>query len=87
MSRITAEERKRFHNYLDEAIDKLNSPKNIKKEHWSNLSTHTLFDLFKNENYELDDAIDFESNENIIDECYDNINFPLFIIDNLRRNK
>ena len=38
MARITDEERKRFHQIVDDSLDKLNHPKNIDKVHWCNLS-------------------------------------------------
>ena len=89
MSRITEAERKRFHNYLDESIDKLNSPKNVNKEHWSGHGIEYLCQRQHDEYIELEKSIylDPVTQKNIESECYDNMNFPLFIIDNVRGNK
>ena len=99
MARITDEERKRFHEYVDSALDKLDSPKNIKKNHWKHLSIKYLAKRLYQEYLELWDAIKIwfssdpeapkhdELKKDVESECYDNINFLLFIIDNLRNEK
>jgi len=87
MPRITPEERARFHAILDKSIDKMNRPKNAEKQHWSNQPTIGLLKHLREENHELVKAFFYESDEAIIDECYDNINLPLMIIDNLQGNK
>lgn len=84
MARITDEERARFHKYLDAAIDKLNSPKNCQKPHWSTQSTKSLLVHFNEETKELNEAIDYEDPYEIIDESNDVINIALMIIDNNR---
>ena len=42
MPRITKEERFRFHEILDNSIDKTNSPKNSDKIHWSKVYIRDL---------------------------------------------
>jgi len=83
MPRITAAERKRFHTILDASIDKLNSPKNCKKFHWSKADNNSLMDHLCKENNELLYALNYETDEEAIMEGYDNINLPMMIIDNL----
>lgn len=88
MNRITEAERIRFHKILDDSIDKLNSPKNTGKRHWSEIEIYELAALQNNECRELIGAVITQKGQNDIEsECFDNINFPLFIIDNLRGNK
>ena len=53
MSRITKAERERFRKIFDKSIDKLNSLKNCKKEHWSKVSTGALLEHLIDENKEL----------------------------------
>ncbi len=86
MPKITEEERQRFHKILDNSIDKLNSEKNIKKVHWKHCSIKYLIHRKIEEKKELKEALikDF-GDIKIKSECYDNINFNLFIIDNLNR--
>lgn len=50
MNRITPEERERFHKILDDSIDKMNSPKNTGKDHWSELSREELRKMVNIEN-------------------------------------
>jgi len=92
MQRITGAERKRFHKILDDSLDKLNSPKNRNKKHWKYSEITELALRQKQECKELLDEVFrdkfvHENKSNIESEGYDNINFPLFIIDNLRGNK
>jgi len=89
MSRITEAERKRFHKILDDSIDKLNSSKNIDKEHWSNLPIPILQKSINVENAELELVVNCHPDKetDIIDEGYDIINYSLFLIDNLRSNR
>ena len=85
--RVSLQEKERLSDIAGEAIEKLNSPKNSVKSHWS---SHDLFYLQKrlqDEQWELDDAISRMKVSEITDECYDNINFCLMIIDNLKGNK
>jgi len=87
MNRITEAERKRFHKILDDSIDKLDSPKNSEKTHWSEIGIHELTAFQNGECIELIGAVTLQKpQKNIESECFDNINFPLFIIDNLRGN-
>ena len=86
MDRITDSERERFHNYLDEAIDKLNSPKNANKMHWSTQTVQHLQKQINIENAELECAVDMcYLVRDIESESFDLINLNLMIIDNLRR--
>lgn len=92
MERVTPEERARFHKILDESIDKMNSPKNAKKNHWSYLRIKTLQKMVNVENSELDLAlesvINYYKEKRIIEsENFDLINLNIMIIDNLRGNK
>lgn len=86
MARITEEEKARFHEILDDSIEKLNSHKNVSKSHWKHLSINFLKKRKLEEKEELKEALekDFGDNE-IKSECYDIINFGLFIVDNLNR--
>lgn len=84
MARITDEERARFHKYLDCSIDKMNSPKNCQKPHWSTQFVEDLFDHLEKEVRELGFEVKMYSNdEKIIDESDDVINIAMMIIDNL----
>jgi hypothetical protein len=86
MPKITEEERQRFHQILDDSIDKLNSEKNIKKVHWKHCSIQYLKNRKIQEKKELREALIKKFGDiKIKSECYDNINFNLFIIDNLNR--
>jgi len=97
MGRITEEERIRFHKILDESIDKMNSPKNSEKCHWSVLNTFVLQKMINTENAELDLAVtewSFESisqnpeyKNHIESENFDLVNLNLMMVDNLRGNK
>ena len=85
--RITKEERSRFHKIVDDSINKMNSPKNADKEHWSLLSTNKLERMINVESSELSLAISDFNTDSVETECFDIINCSLFIADNLRGNK
>lgn len=89
MPRITPAERERFHKILDDSIDKMDNPKNAGKEHWSLLDIEHLTLRQNDECNELKAEVfgNIPEPEKIESECYDNINFPMFIIDNLRENR
>ena len=89
MQRITEAERKRFHKIVDDCIDKLNSTKNSKKEHWSKITIPKLQKYINVENAELDcTMVDFPYYlSNVENEVFDIINYSLFIIDNIRCNR
>lgn len=92
MDRVTEEERARFHKIVDDSIDKMNSPKNSVKIHWSKHNIKHLQKMQMVESHELDLSVYESFNEEytispIESECYDCINIPLMIIDNLRGNK
>jgi len=82
--RITPEERKRFHKILDDSIDKMNSPKNAGKGHWSLLSNEELQKMINIENAELDLAVCL--NRYIETENFDLINYNMMMVDNMRGN-
>ena len=86
--RITEAERKRFHDYLDLSIDKMNNSKNSQKDHWE---THSIGYLQKHinvENAELDMAVNCNlKHADIESECYDLINLSLMLIDNLKTHE
>jgi len=82
--RITPEERKRFHKILDDSIDKMNSPKNARKVHWSLLSNEELQKMINIENAELDLAVCL--NRYIETENFDLINYNMMMVDNMRGN-
>ena len=84
--RITEAERKRFHKILDDSIDKMNSPKNKDKQHWSLLSKWDLQKMINVENAELELAVYYVGGD-VETENKDLINFNLMMIDNLRGNK
>ena len=88
MNRITEAERERFHNILDDSIDKLDSPKNSKKTHWKHCSIFYLKKRGREEKQELKESLEYNLvDTEILSECYDNINFSLMIADNLSRKK
>jgi hypothetical protein len=87
MPRVTNEERKRFHDFVDEAIDKINLPKNEKKAHWGCLENRELVDLLTTETFELRHAVFYPHHGDIKDECKDVINFALMISDNAVKGK
>ena len=82
--RITSEERKRFHKILDDSIDKMNSPKNAGKVHWSLLNNEELQKMINIENAELDLAVCL--NRYIETENFDLINYNMMMVDNMRGN-
>lgn len=87
MPRVAADERARFHKYLDAAIDKMNRPKNASKEHWSKLCDEYLSDKLIIEAHELKCAVKFEGDMEENEESYDVINYAMMIIDNNSGNK
>ena len=82
MPRITENERKVFHDFLDTAIDKMNSPKNCEKAHWHCMSKKELVDLLIVEVFELNHAVNWLGNKRILEECKDVHNFTAMIADN-----
>jgi len=83
-TRITEIERKELHELLDISLEKLNTPKNIKKVHWSKLSILQLQKMLMVESFELDLAVC--NNYGIESECDDIINIALFIKHNLSKH-
>ena len=83
MPRITEEERKRFHQYLDECIDKMNRPKNAKKQHWSGQRITTLHAMTVVEIAELQVALLEASPVGLAEECMDIVNMTMMIMDNV----
>jgi len=87
MPQVTEEERKRFHIILDDSIDKMNNPKNEKKEHWQNLTIQKIQKMVNVENAELESAVyDWNLPAEVETESFDMINLNLMIIDNMRGN-
>jgi phosphoribosyl-ATP pyrophosphohydrolase len=82
MPRITHEERDRLMTFSYRAIDKLNTPKNQAKGHWSASGIDYLFSRLLEESQELKGAIKTGRPDAIINECKDVINFALMIWDN-----
>lgn len=88
LNRITEAERKRFHKILDDSIDKMNSPKNMNKEHWEDIPIPSLQKMINVENAELDLAISIPFDpEGIETENYDLINLNMMMVDNIRNNE
>lgn len=85
MPRLTDEERLEFYCLLDEALEKLDSPKNSKKVHWSKMSISVLQKLLKVECAELDVAVNHLGVDDINTECDDIINFAMFIKHNIKK--
>lgn len=86
--RITPEEKTRFKKIHDNSTEKLETPKNNKKEHWSKSSCEHLLKRFNEESIELNEAVaEGLSIEDIESEIKDCINFLLMLNDNLRGNK
>jgi len=72
-----------MHNYLDKCIDKMDSPKNAKKCHWSKEKIESLAKMVMIEAHELELAVMEEDRESVYEECKDVINLAMMIIDNL----
>ena len=88
MPRITNEERVRFHKILDDSIDKMNSPKNSGKIHWSKVHNRDIQKMINIENAELDYACFSNARpEEIESENFDLINLNMMMADNLRENR
>lgn len=86
MARLTPQEIKEFHALLDLSINKLESDKNSKKTHWSNLSIKTLHKMIVVEVAELDLSLDNKDDSEIESELKDIINLSIFAMHNLRKN-
>ena len=87
MKRVNIITRLRLLRIANSAISKLNSEKNRTKPDWHEQSFGSLCYHLGKENMELFEAVytvkcDFE---HVIDECKDNINLPLMIADNAKR--
>ena len=94
MPRIKDEEKERLLAIASKAIEKCNSEKNRKKGHWSGVSNAYLLHRLREEVAEIGKAeIEYSfdrctmKREEFLSECYDVINFALFIADNLNRNR
>lgn len=93
MERVSKEERARFHKILDDSIDKMNSPKNSKKCHWSTEAIGRLQKFVNTENAELEAGVylyhaDPLHNGAVVEtENFDLINLNMMMVDNLRGNK
>lgn len=85
--RVTQAERERFHQIVERAIDKMNSPKNVKKPHWNCTENRELIDLEEIEVKELHHAVNYPHHSNVVNECYDVINYALMIADNAIKGK
>jgi hypothetical protein len=86
--RVTPKERQRFHKILDDSIDKMNSPKNANKMHWSTQTIQHLQKLSNIESAELDCAVFMGYfGKDIESENFDLINLNMMMVDNLRGNK
>jgi hypothetical protein len=79
--RITQEERTNFHAILDQAIDKMNRPKNAQKPHWTEQERDELLSLLKIEVRELSHAMKFKSLDDQNEELYDVINYAMMMAD------
>ena len=83
MTRLTIREKIRFFRIFRGALKKLERKKNASKDHWRTANHKYLLTRLWEEYNELDEAVINEhSSEDIIDECYDIINFALFVADN-----
>lgn len=85
MSRVTDEEKKDFHHLLNISMEKLETPKNVKKSHWNTLSPIVLMKMIKTETCELDTALEIGNPEQIDKELDDIINLALMFKDNLHK--
>lgn len=86
MARISEEEKKRFREIFDDALEKLETPKNKAKKHWNTLDQWTILNRIKEETLELEDALFFESSQKDTEsECFDIMIFSLFHVDNMRQ--
>ena len=82
--KVSPEERGRFQSFLTRAINKLDSEKNRKKDHWETASIAELDLMLDVEKKELSLAIFAGLDEAIRQECYDIINLAMMILDNVR---
>ena len=92
MPRVTPEERERFHKILDDSIDKMNSPKNAEKDHWSKIHLEKLQKMISVEDKELELAcyciLRGEAfTQDVESENFDLINLNIMMVDNLRGNE
>lgn len=85
MSRVTIEEKQDFHHLLDLSLQKLETPKNVKKGHWNTLSPVVLMKMIKTETCELDTALEIGNPDMIDSELDDIINLALMYKDNLHK--
>lgn len=83
MSRVSDTERERFHDFLDQCIDKLNSDKNKKKPHWGKETIQEHRDELIVEVHELNSKMNRKDQDGIISECKDVVNRTMFIVDGL----
>jgi hypothetical protein len=70
------------HRLKDAMIKKMNTPRNLAKGDWKDVSTKYLVMRLKEEVVELEHAILYESQNNIELECADVGNFLMMIYDN-----
>ena len=66
---------------------KMNQDKNIKREHWNTCSTSQLLSLLKIEVKELEHAIEFETNREVVNEAADIGAYCAMIIDNMTMDR
>jgi len=87
MARVTENDRALFHTILDNAIDKMESPKNIEKAHWRCMKNRELVEMLIVEAFELRHAVYFLTDKDIENECKDVLNFGSMIADNARAGR
>ena len=85
--RIKIKEYIRFFRIFIGAMRKLNRPRNAKRSHWSESSQARTYHRLVEETDELLDALINKNKIDQVDECYDVINFALFMADNLQEKE
>lgn len=83
MARISDDEKREFHQLLDNSLEKLDTGKNSKKVHWNKLSLQQLNKMLMIEAHELDLEVINKDLMGVLSECDDIINFAMFIKHNI----
>lgn len=81
LQRLKTEEIQRFYSYLEDALEKLESDKNVNKPHWDTMSREEIMSLLEIEVKELAHTVQYGRDVDIVNECKDVINLALFMMD------
>lgn len=70
--------------FYKKVVDKMSTPKNLRKDHWSNDPMTGLMSGLQMEVLELEDAMRYKTPVEIIDECCDVAAFAMMVADKAR---